>query len=250
MNYRSKFKHLVVSGCSYTVNKPSSTPWQWADMLADKTGMIIHNLACPSAGNSHISKSIILYLEQNNLDPADTLILAMWSQFQRIDWIIDSNINALNTDEYYRYDYNEYLTNACYGSALPFLRKDMNIQQKYRSIKSVVVDNWLQMQLLSDYLTNKHYTYFYTSFYNFKLAENIDKIFNQIDYIKELDELQLTFDNNNWIPLNDTEFYGDWCRKMNLLSETQHPYLLAPEQWPTEVLMPALSKLGILNKDA
>ena len=78
--FRTRFRHLVTSGCSFTSNRTSTdnAPYAWPDMLADWCGLKIHNLAVPGAGNDHVAHSLILYLEKANLDPAETLVLPMY----------------------------------------------------------------------------------------------------------------------------------------------------------------------------
>ena len=83
----SKFKKLVVSGCSFTHNNHHDK-CAWANLLADWSGMTIVNLATPGAGNEHIANSLILYLEKNKLDPSNTLVMAMWSGIDRNDLIV------------------------------------------------------------------------------------------------------------------------------------------------------------------
>lgn len=248
MSYKSKFKHLVVSGCSFTSNRPSKTPWNWPDMLANWTGMEIHNHGIPGAGNSHIAKSIILYLEEKKLDPAETLVIAMWSQFHRTDWIVDPQIGgAIDTaDEVFLYNYRDSLALASGASSATFIRKYMNIYRSCQSSASTAVENWLTMKMLSQYLETKKYRYFYTSFFNFNLEKNISCIFNEINYTNELNKLGLSVDEFNWIKLSNTDYYGDWCEKMSLLDDTTHPFSNAPERWPREVLIPYLKEQNIL----
>ena len=89
MYYKSKFKYLVVSGCSFTHNNHQESHCVWANTLAVWTNMTINNLAIPGAGNTHIKNSVILHLEKNKPNPADTLVLVMWSGPERIDWITE-----------------------------------------------------------------------------------------------------------------------------------------------------------------
>ena len=87
---KSQFQHLVVSGCSFTTNEhvPDKSDWNWPNILAKDTGMTIHNLATAAAGNNHIARSIIVYLEKNKLPIDKTLVIAMWSGVGRIDFTV------------------------------------------------------------------------------------------------------------------------------------------------------------------
>jgi hypothetical protein len=69
-----------------------------------------------------------------------------------------------------------------------------------------------------------------------------------INYFKELDTLNLALDKMPWIKLDDTDYYGDFARKINAVDKDDfHPrYPEATEKWTRDVLIPALIKLNIL----
>jgi len=249
---KSKFKHLVVSGCSFTTNEhvPDGSDWNWANILAQDTGMTIHNLATAAAGNDHISKSIILYLEKNKLDISDTLVLAMWSGVGRIDWIVDcalaNNIESSNF-EYYYDDYNKLHRGGNWWNVTSknLLSNALINYSKFQDNHSFALHTWLAMQNLSNYLTVNNFTYFFTSFINYNTLVKGDALV--VPFFDVLQQLKLSIDNSHWLNLKNNEYFGDWCRENNLIAQDNfHPGLDGPQRWPREILMPLLKDMGIL----
>jgi len=250
MTLKSKFKHLVVSGCSFTTNLNCPGPYAWPNMLSDWTGMSVHNLAVAGAGNSHISNSIILYLEHNQLDPSETLIMAMWSGIGRIDWITDKTLS--NFKQLYPFDYNYDKNNELvlggnwWNSKNPdHLIKTLIEYSKYQSESSFALHSWLAMNNLSNYLKTNKYKFYYTSFVDYSTEIKGDAV--SIDFYKELKKLNLNLDKTNWLNLDVSDHYGNWARKNNLLDADDdfHPAGVAPEQWPREILIPYFINEGI-----
>ena len=104
------------------------------------------------------------------------------------------------------------------------------------------------MTALNDFLSARNYKNFQTSFVNYSILEELKGDACVIDYWKILQELNLTLDKSNWINLQDTDFYGNWARKNNLIDPVDkfHPVNAAPEKWPKEILIPYLLKENIL----
>jgi hypothetical protein len=248
---KSKFKHLVVSGCSFT-HQTNRIPghFSWANLLANWTGMQIHNLAISGVGNDHISRSIILYLEKNKLPPEDTLVIVMWSGINRIDWITDAKDSKFSKEYSFNYqydDYNELVTGgAWWNTTMPTpLMKAIIDYSKYQSIHSLTLHSWLAMQNLSNYLKVNQYTHCYTSYLNYK---SIGRAADYVDFDTELKKLNLYLDKESWLPLDDNEYYGDWARKRKYLEgDSFHPkFPEATEGWLQEILIPELIKKNIL----
>ena len=246
---KSKFKHLVVSGCSFT-HQPATAPgaFSWANLLANWTGMEIHNLAIPGAGNEHISKSAMLYLEKNKLPAEDTLVIIMWSGINRIDWITDASLSNFSTEYSFSYQYDDYneltLGGAWWNAKRPTpLIKTLIEYSKYQSIHSLTLQSWLAMQNLTNYLKVNKFTHYHTSFLSYQrivLAEDY------VDFDKELTKLNLSLDKKHWLPMAAEDHYGDWSRQRKYLQpDGFHPrFPEATEGWLKEILIPQL-----INKD-
>ena len=249
---KSRFKNLVVSGCSFTHEPPNCSPWSWANMCGDWTDMEVHNLTIPGAGNDHISKSIILYLEKNKFDPADTLVLAMWSGVGRIDWIADKSLSKFSNEYPFTYDYdnnNELVLGGNWWNtrgARPLL-KTLIEYSKYQSESTFALHSWLAMKNLSNYLKANNFEYYFTSFVSYNNT-NIKVDALTVNFFKELEKINLSIDQSDWLKLNDENYYGNWARERKFLdSDDFHPkYPKANEGWVKEVLLPLMVSMGIL----
>lgn len=251
---KSKFKHLVVSGCSFT-HQPATAPgpFSWANLLAAWTGMQIHNLAIPGAGNDHVSRSIVLYLEKNRLAPNETLVLPMWSGINRIDWLTDSSASQFAKEYPFNYQYDDYnelvLGGAWWNAKRPtVLMKSLLEYSKYQSEHSLALHSWLAMESLSNYLKVNKYTYCYTSFINYSRTGTGAELL--VNFDEELAKLNISLDKESWLPLANNEYYGDWSRHHNFLDfDNFHPkFPEANEGWTQTILMPHLLRKELLHE--
>lgn len=249
---KSQYKNLIVSGCSFTHEPDLGYPFSWANLLAYWTGMNIINLAIPGAGNDHISKSVILYLERNNLDPTETLILIMWSGAGRIDWITDKSLSNFKNEYSFAYSYDQYnelvVGGNWWGDKNPtHLKRTLIEYSKYQSDHSLALHSWIAIENLSNYLENNKFNYYYTSFLNYK-RRNIKGDAMIVPFFEELKKLNLTLNLDKWLKFADNDYYGDWARENNFLAEDDfHPkYPDANEGWVKEILIPTLKDLKIL----
>lgn len=229
----SKFKHLIVSGCSFTHNRTEGAH-VWANLLAEQTGMTVSNLAHTGAGNQHIAASIILHLERTRPDPLDTLVLVMWSGIDRTDLIVErdsyKNINHKNLEHFY----DEYTEHFMVGG-LGWGATEFNNYKKLLGPKSMALRAWLSYTQLSDYLRCRGYTYRYTSFTD-----------QGYDLTAELMALNLQLDMSKWMLLDNT-----LGKNSILYKETHkdgHPTMIAQERWLHEHLVPELLHQGILSQ--
>jgi len=239
---QSKYKTLLVSGCSFTHNN-SEAHFAWANDLAVWTGMNIVNLAVPGAGNTHIANSIMLYIEQHKLDPAETLVIAMWTGTARIDWITDQSLSKFKDMYPFTYNYDQHNELVLGGSWWHTKRRshveDTLVEySKYQSAHSFALHSWLAMNNLSNYLKSHGFEYYYTS-----IADTANNEELWIDYEQELTELNLTLDKANWV----TPCIGRYCQERNLLQEDNfHPSMQGHEAWTRTVLMPYLNERDVL----
>lgn len=242
---KSKYKNLVVSGCSFTHNEHSSHV-TWGNTLAYWTGMTISNHAVNGAGNGHIADSIILFLEKNKPNPDDTLIIVMWSTLYRVDWITDRKIkkdfdHAKHT---YHYDsHNELSGLMLHNKEKSHFLDTGNNYRKYQSEYSYALKNWLAMESLSNYLTAHGYQYLYTSIYD--LNRNNHGLYNKI-----LAEIDLTIDQSSWLELDSDNYLGAFAKNKNMVAEDKwHPTPECQEIWTQDILIPMLQKKQIINNE-
>ena len=87
---KNKKLKLIVGGCSYTYGGNDKDTIPWPNQLAELLDMELVNTSRNGAGNEYIlgeiSKAICSY---NNIG----LVVAMWSEFERIDIPISPNTN-------------------------------------------------------------------------------------------------------------------------------------------------------------
>jgi hypothetical protein len=242
---QSKYKTLLVSGCSFTHNN-CEDHFAWGNDLAVWTGMNIINLAIPGAGNTHISNSIMLYIEQHDLDPAETLVMAMWSGVARIDWIADKSLSKFRQDYPFGYDYDQHSELVLGGTWWNRLNGKTHIKRtlieysKYQTEHTLSLSSWLAMNNLSNYLKLRGFEHYYTSI--------LDHGFNEeelwVDYEQELKELNLSLDKSNWV----YPCIGNYCQDLNMIQDDKfHPTMQGQESWTRTVLMPFLAERAILH---
>ena len=83
-------KKLIVSGCSFTDNYAKTIglkEWPiWPELLADSLGMELINLGKSGQGNEYIYSSLLdTVIKEKNIG----LVIAMWTEFQRLDFFIN-----------------------------------------------------------------------------------------------------------------------------------------------------------------
>jgi len=207
--------------------------------------MDIVNLGIPGAGNSHISKSIILHIERNQLDPKETLVIPMWSGIARIDWIADRVLSNFKDTYPFTYNYDQHNELIVGGSwwhrenNKTHIIKTLIEYSKYQTTHSLALDSWLSMTSLINYLDAKEFKHYHTSILN----HGFDQEEKWIDYDKELAELNLSLDKTNWI----SPCIGNYCKELGMLQDDNfHPTMQGHEKWTREVLIPYLTEHEVL----
>lgn len=239
---KSRFKNLIVSGCSYTYNNSDSS-YAWANLLADWAGLTVVNLAVPGAGNTHIANSIILYLEQHRPDPADTLVMAMWSGPDRADFIVDSTRHIEKYNVPFSYDNHSefYMVGSLHWDAPVTQNNEFNLHYlNLQSKKSLALQSWLNFNNLTNYLKVNGYEYRYTTFR--------DILYNQgRGAFSLIDELDLKLDLTNWILCDERTSLDGYAIYNNQLLADSHPAREAQEGWTKELLIPKLLAQGLVE---
>lgn len=250
--YNSRFKQLIVSGCSFTHNN-HSMPCTWPNVLASWAGWDIANLAMPGAGNTHIKNSVILYLEKTKPRVNDTLIIVMWTGPERIDWITDrnrSNFKSQYPQEYRYTEQNESTVGGSWWATAPRtqLSKTLVEYSKFQSNSSLALNSWLQIQDLENYLKINGYNYYFTSWFDYR--DTVDGANRWIDFGQELDNLSLSLDQTQWIPEDPASTLGQWIHNHPefQLEDKFHPDRAGHEAWTKEILVPELIKKNVLNE--
>jgi hypothetical protein len=153
----------------------------------------VYDFSCPGAGNYHISNSVMYGLEINqNLRPEDTLVVIMWSGFDRDDFLVDKDSVSLDTASY-QYSDKTFLcyTGGLLGGSNSLLSID-NIK-KIKSYTSRCIENYLYIISLKNYLENRGFEYHFTNFssnikeHGFEIKEycdfDLDSLFTVNPYL-------------------------------------------------------------------
>ena len=250
--FESSYKKLLVSGCSFTHNN-YHTPCTWGNNLAVWAGLDIYNLGIPGAGNTHIKNSIILWIEKHRPDPADLLIIVMWSGVERVDWITDPKLSKFAEAYPFTYNYSE-STELVLGGNWWAKNPDRSMVEKtlidftkFQNEQSLALTSWLAMTQLTDYLQKRGYTFYYTAWQDLWLPG--DGANYWIDYAVELEKLKLVLDLEPWLFSDHDKYLGSWVRAHNyLMDDNLHPSSQGHEIWCQTVLIPELIKQGALHE--
>ena len=85
--FKSSKKKLIISGCSYTANYAKVQKLEefpiWGEVLADKLNMELINVGQCGFGNRAIYTTLV---EKMIVEKNVGLVVAMWSEFQRMSW--------------------------------------------------------------------------------------------------------------------------------------------------------------------
>jgi|TARA_R110000822_G_scaffold176821_2_gene316871 hypothetical protein len=241
----ANFKYLLVSGCSFTVNDYIESI-AWPNFLADWTGTEVINLAVASGGSNHISKSIMYYIETHQLPIEETFVIAMWSGVDRASCIADSSLYTVEQRQHPTFDYDEYNTYCAFG-ALDW-GPTTALAKSYKEIQSansLSLDTYLNIISLQNYLQNKNYRYAFIPYSN--IFEGYSD-FGAVNFLKQLKKLGLKLNTQDWICTKPRQTLDEYSLYHDMRAEDgKHPSMKAHEQWTKTILMPLLTKQGILS---
>lgn len=164
------YRDLIVSGCSFSNNFNKNHIHTWPYYLRDLGGFEkVWNRSCAGAGNSHIVRSIISCIELGDFDPAHTLVVVMWSGYDRDDFLVDPKVvnqkNLKSSPQDY-FSYTDDVTIGVTGGLLGDSNLLINVEniKKIKSVQSRALENYILMQSLAGYLDAHHFKYVFTEF--------------------------------------------------------------------------------------
>jgi len=166
-------KNLIVSGCSFTYNGTDTAAVAWPYFLRDLGGFDqVLDTSLPGAGNSHISNSLIWALEMDQPDPADSLVIVMWSGHDRDDYIFPKeNVNNQSSPFYYSKNVMSSIRNA--GEIFPEPNKngiadELKKLSTAKNNESRAIENYLYVAKTYQYLKSLNYKFLFLNFINLK----------------------------------------------------------------------------------
>ena len=225
-------KNLIVSGCSFTHSKPRRVAWP--TYLRDLGGFDhVYDTAMPGAGNAHIANSLQWALELDQITPAESLVIVMWSGNDRDDYLCpESNINGYL--DHFQYDPQVY--SAITGGQ----HSPGNTVEKFKeftltkSAKSRAIENYLYISGLWHYLTSNHYKFVFLDYINRSLPSRTAD-FDIGPFLPEQARTKL----NSMVAKISTPY--EWALKHDLLMEDDfHPSPAGHLGWTKNVLIPYL----------
>jgi len=213
---------------------------------AELLGISCHNLAQGGAGNTYISNSIIDYLETAQLDPVETVVMAMWSGTSRKDITVGEEFWD-NLDYSYKFksaNNNYYVSSCGTGNAWQDSRET---QQLFKMLyvgsdsTSLCRDSVRNFLNLENYLTANSYKFKFTGFYN--LWESADKSTSAVgDPL--LNKYDHRVDMKNWFFVNhNRDSFWEFANSKKLLDRDQwHPNDQAHQQYAEQIVAPTLQE--------
>jgi hypothetical protein len=214
-----KYKNLVVGGCSFTYNISDTDSSSWPYYTRDKCGFDqVYDCSIEGADNYQILTSVIYALEQQNLNPLDTLVIIMWSGYGRDSEIV----HASNSKSGYNYT-NQVVSINSTG------------QSRQKSKHSQALENYLYVTMLCNYLQNQKYQFVFLNFVDPKIP-NRGSTFDITDFLPK--KLKTSFLSM----FTDIENFYSYCLKNELLQHDDfHPTMQGHLDWSHNILVPALT---------
>jgi hypothetical protein len=234
--------NLIVSGCSFTHNNHDIAAVTWPYYLKDIGGFNqVFDCSLPGAGNHHICNSLQWALEMDNTSPSDSLVIVMWSGYDRDDYICpDTNIRSQLTYPF-KFHYSSNIESAITGgTSLESKGNTINYFKEFSLTKtreSRAIENYLYILGLWNYLTVNNYKFLFLNYKDYVLPNRTE------DFdIKEYLPKDIISKLNSMIT-NITSPYV-WALKNDLLSKDNfHPSPDGHLDWTRKILLPKLQTI-------
>jgi len=229
------YRDLIVSGCSFTKNCNPEHVHAWPYYLRDLGGFEkVWDGSCPGAGNNHIARSIVTGIELGDFDPAATLVVVMWSGYDRDDLLVDPKV--LNSSQPDHYSYVNNVSLGMTGGLLGDGNLIVNIEnlKKIKNLPSRALENYIIMQSLAGYLDARGVGYVFTEFST--PGRMKDTNFDPVPHLPT--KLQQPFVE---LVRDLTPNLGDWALpeiEKNKESDGYHPDADQHLSWCRQVLLP------------
>lgn len=231
--HSSRYKNILVSGCSFTYNNSEIHACSWPYYLRDLTGFEqVYDCSQSGAGSNHIFNSVINEIETNpDIDSDNTLVIIMWSGLSRTDVIATNNITRPWHDMS-NYDFDQkFSTLSIFGQTSETQSPIGNLCLQYKKLidgDAQIYESCLKIIALESYLKQKGFSFVFLSWQNpqpelerVSIGPTIKSKLENIEYLREFS-----------IARDQTEPCG-------------HPTPDAYLSWTREKLLPYLDKLGL-----
>lgn len=240
------FKNLFVSGCSFT--KKFTTELNhllsWPEYLYALGGFEnLYNCSMPGAGNFFILSSLIYEIQQNNIDPNDSLVIVMLSGYDRDDVILEQkylkNDYAKEMSQW-TYNFTEKIGIGITGGSGPCSQGTIpeNFStKKYKTMQSRAIENYIYINSIHSFLKCLNF--------NFIITNHIDRHLPARDYSFVLEDMLDSVSKSHLHHLIDCDlknFYAHCVQNNQLTSDDYHPAPDGHLSWTKEHLLPYICK--------
>jgi hypothetical protein len=237
--HKTKFKNLLVSGCSFVFNNSDKYICCWPYYLRDHAGFEeVYDCSQSGAGNNHIFNSTINEIEtNNNIDNNNTLVIIMWSGLTRTDVVAERSITQpWHHMSNYNFD-DQYATLTIFNSVNGSTQLDQLCQQykKLVSVDAQVYESLLKIIALKTYLDQKGFKSVITSWKDPRLE------------LKKTTISQTIIDSS-LSSLNKIEYLDSYATLKNLKETDGHPNPNGYLAWTREHLLPYLESTNFVTK--
>lgn len=186
-----------------------------------------------SAGNQHIHQAVILALEQEaDLDAKGTLVVVMWSGWDRDDFLASADAVMPGRRDVYRYTHDTVCVSTGSGLGPGNGIIPMDAVKKIKDHRSRALENFVQIQSLRRYLDQRGITAIFTHHSNQPWEQSFDVTANLPDNLRNI--WQQLFDINLCL--------GDMAQDT---IDGSHPTPQWHRIWAQSVLMDHLISKGI-----
>ena len=168
--HQTRFKNLLVSGCSYTWNNSEQHICSWPFYLRDIGGFdSVIDCSQVGAGSNHIFNSVVNEIETNHdTNKHNTLVVVMWSGLTRTDVIATQDITAP------WHDMSNYNFDQRFATLSIFNHTSNNdllsmLCRQYKLLidtDAQIYESVLKILALEHYLKQKEFDFIFTSWMN------------------------------------------------------------------------------------
>jgi len=251
-------KNLVANGCSFTEEQGHYVCWP--RVVANDLGVEHYtNLAQGGSGNHYISTSTIEYLETQDLDPDQTLILIMWSGISRKDVMISQP-----WAQHFRRTYccvplrhypvapgrDDRVWYICSGGQAGSWIDDADAAKFFHPFykasdpESLCKESLHNFLHLKNYLACEGYQFAFTSFMNLWNPSAVDQ--GEIEFRIGQFEFSLSrkFDFGPWFFANDQkDGFAEFALEHGDPTINGHPSGQSHERFARDIVIPALERM-------
>ena len=199
--HTTRYKKLLVNGCSFTCNNSDHDICSWPYYLRDLVGFEeVVDCSQIGAGTSHIFNSTVNEIESDStLTPDDTLVIIMWTGLTRTDVVATQDITKpLHPISNYNFDDKFSTLSLLQGSGDRALQ---NLWQQHNQLvdtDATIYEGLLKIIALEAYLKHKGFRFLFLSWKD--PSTQLDRIqsplvacvYSFLDPVRYLDEYSLT----------------------------------------------------------